>query len=346
MTNEQAVAHGIGRTGRVITAAAVMIAVVFLAFGVSPVFFMKQIAVAQAVGVLIAHRRARRAGRPVRPRRASGSARSSPAPCSSTRRDFNLTRESRARLQARARDPGLRHPAGLRHRPPGRDPGRQQDRPRPDRGRHRRRRRHHLRRPDRASARTCARCCSRLNRAKTLPGRLQALAELRPGQHRARDPAERRAAHRPVDGRARRADRAGVADRPRGAGRARRRLAPATSPRRTTRGFLDDLVTPFRGLERDQNLRADSSLEKLAKLKPVFGKGEAATMTAGNSTPLTDGASAVLLASEEWAAEHGLPVLAYLAALRDRRGRLRARRRGPADGSGVRRAADARARRA
>ena len=55
-------------------------------------------------------------------------------------------------------------------------------------------------------------------------------------------------------------------------------------------------------------------MEKLAKLKPVFGKGEAATMTAGNSTPLTDGASVVLLASEEWAAEHDLPVLAYLTA--------------------------------
>jgi acetyl-CoA C-acetyltransferase len=79
-------------------------------------------------------------------------------------------------------------------------------------------------------------------------------------------------------------------------------------------GFLDDQVTPFRGLERDSNLRADSSVEKLAKLKPVFGKGEAATMTAANSTPLTDGASVVLLASEEWAEEHGHPVLAYLTA--------------------------------
>jgi acetyl-CoA C-acetyltransferase len=78
------------------------------------------------------------------------------------------------------------------------------------------------------------------------------------------------------------------------------------------RGFFDDLITPFQGLERDQNVRPDSSVEKLAKLKPVFGKGEAATMTAANSTPLTDGASAVLLASEEYAAEHGLPVLAYL----------------------------------
>jgi acetyl-CoA C-acetyltransferase len=79
-------------------------------------------------------------------------------------------------------------------------------------------------------------------------------------------------------------------------------------------GFQDDLITPFRGLERDNNLRADSTAEKLAKLKPVFGKGESATMTAGNSTPLTDGASTVLLASEEWAAAHDLKPLAYLTA--------------------------------
>jgi acetyl-CoA C-acetyltransferase len=77
-------------------------------------------------------------------------------------------------------------------------------------------------------------------------------------------------------------------------------------------GWQDDLVTPFNGLERDNNLRPDSSLEKLAKLKPVFGKGEAATMTAGNSTPLTDGASAVLLGSEEWAAAHDLEPLAFV----------------------------------
>jgi acetyl-CoA C-acetyltransferase len=77
------------------------------------------------------------------------------------------------------------------------------------------------------------------------------------------------------------------------------------------RGFFDDLLTPYLGLNRDQNLRPDSSLEKLATLKPVFGRGEGATMTAANSTPLTDGASAVLLASDEWAAEHGLPVLAH-----------------------------------
>jgi acetyl-CoA C-acetyltransferase len=77
------------------------------------------------------------------------------------------------------------------------------------------------------------------------------------------------------------------------------------------RGFFDDLVTPYLGLERDQNLRPDSTVEKLAKLKPVFGKN-GATMTAGNSTPLTDGAAVVLLAGDEWAAERGLPVLAHL----------------------------------
>jgi len=76
-------------------------------------------------------------------------------------------------------------------------------------------------------------------------------------------------------------------------------------------GFFDDLVTPFRGLTRDANLRADSSLEKLAKLGPVFG-GPEGTMTAANSTPLSDGASAVLLASEEWARERELPILAYI----------------------------------
>jgi acetyl-CoA C-acetyltransferase len=78
------------------------------------------------------------------------------------------------------------------------------------------------------------------------------------------------------------------------------------------RGFFDDLVTPFLGLYRDNNLRADSSAEKLATLRPVFGvKGGDATMTAGNSTPLTDGASVVLLSSDEWARARGLTPLAY-----------------------------------
>lgn len=81
------------------------------------------------------------------------------------------------------------------------------------------------------------------------------------------------------------------------------------------RGFFQELVVPFRGLARDQNLRPDSTAGKLAALKPVFGlKDPDPTMTAGNSTPLTDGAALVLLASEEWAQARGLEVLAYLTA--------------------------------
>jgi acetyl-CoA C-acetyltransferase len=76
------------------------------------------------------------------------------------------------------------------------------------------------------------------------------------------------------------------------------------------RGFEADLVTPYLGNERDQNLRPDSTVEKLAKLRPVFG-GEDGTMTAGNSTPLSDGAAAVLLASDEWAQKHGHEPQAY-----------------------------------
>ena len=77
------------------------------------------------------------------------------------------------------------------------------------------------------------------------------------------------------------------------------------------RGFFDDLMTPYLGLTRDNNLRADSTASKLAMLAPVFGRGEGATMTAGNSTPLTDGASMVLLGTDEWAADHQLTPLAY-----------------------------------
>jgi len=78
-------------------------------------------------------------------------------------------------------------------------------------------------------------------------------------------------------------------------------------------GYYDDLVIPYQGADQDNNVRADSSLEKLAKLKPVFDRSAAGTMTAGNSTPLTDGASAVLLASEDWARERSIPALAYLS---------------------------------
>ncbi len=77
-------------------------------------------------------------------------------------------------------------------------------------------------------------------------------------------------------------------------------------------GFFDDMITPFAGLNRDNNLRGDTTLEKLATLKPCFDRDNG-TMTAANSTPLTDGASCVLLASEEWAKARNLPVLAYIS---------------------------------
>ena len=76
-------------------------------------------------------------------------------------------------------------------------------------------------------------------------------------------------------------------------------------------GYMDDLVLPFAGVFRDNNLREDISLDKIATLKPAFDK-ERGTLTAANSTPLTDGAASVLLASEEWAIKRGLPVQAYL----------------------------------
>lgn len=77
-------------------------------------------------------------------------------------------------------------------------------------------------------------------------------------------------------------------------------------------GYMDDLVVPCAGVYRDNNLREDISLDKLSTLKPAFEKSERGTLTAANSTPLTDGASAVLLASEEWATQNGIPVQAYL----------------------------------
>jgi acetyl-CoA C-acetyltransferase len=79
----------------------------------------------------------------------------------------------------------------------------------------------------------------------------------------------------------------------------------------TDRGFFNDMVSPYLGLEQDNNMRRDTSTEKLAKLKPAFDKVNG-SLTAGNSSPLTDGASCLLLASEEWAAANGLPVLAYI----------------------------------
>jgi acetyl-CoA C-acetyltransferase len=151
------------------------------------------------------------------------------------------------------------------------------------------------------------------NRAKSLQGRLAALAKVRPGHLTPAIPANKE----PRTGLSM-GESAALTALEWGIGRAGQdELAVASHHNLAAaydRGFFDDLVTPFQGLERDQNLRPDSSLEKLSTLKPVFGRGEAATMTAANSTPLTDGASAVLLASEEYANQRGLPVLAYLTA--------------------------------
>ncbi|ACZ32114.1 acetyl-CoA acetyltransferase [Xylanimonas cellulosilytica DSM 15894] len=148
--------------------------------------------------------------------------------------------------------------------------------------------------------------------AKTLQGRLKALAKLRPADLKPLTPAtdEPRTGLSMGEHQAVTTARWGVSreDQDQVALASHQNLARAWDE-----GFFDDLVTPFRGLTRDDNLRPDTSLEKLGTLRPVFGKalGTAEpTMTAGNSTPLTDGASAVLLASREWAAAHDLPVLA------------------------------------
>ena len=145
-----------------------------------------------------------------------------------------------------------------------------------------------------------------INRAKSLPSRARNLTRLRPGQVVPELPrnAEPRTGLSMGEHAALMARDWGVTRE------AQDELTVASHQSMAAayeRGFYDDLVTPYLGLERDQNLRPDTSTDKLAKLKPVFGE----TMTAGNSTPLSDGASTVLLASEEWAAERGLPVLAY-----------------------------------
>lgn len=81
-------------------------------------------------------------------------------------------------------------------------------------------------------------------------------------------------------------------------------------------GYFDTLVSPYHGVARDNNVRSDSSLEKLTGLRPVFDKSASGTLTAGNSTPLTDGAAAVFLVSEQYAREHKLPVQAWLTQAR------------------------------
>ncbi|GAY08809.1 acetyl-CoA C-acetyltransferase [Pseudonocardia sp. N23] len=150
-----------------------------------------------------------------------------------------------------------------------------------------------------------------LNSARTLGDRVKLVGKLRPGQIVPEIPrnAEPRTGLSMGEHAAITAKEWGVSREAQDelAAASHRNLAAAYE-----RGFFDDLVTPYLGLTRDDNLRPDSSVEALAKLKAVFGKGEDATMTAGNSTPLTDGAALVLLGSDEWAAAHRLPVLAHV----------------------------------
>jgi acetyl-CoA C-acetyltransferase len=145
------------------------------------------------------------------------------------------------------------------------------------------------------------------NRTKSVPGRIKLLGHLRPHHIVPEIPrnAEPRTGLSMGEHQALTTERMGIAreDQDELTVKSHQALAAAYE-----RGFFDDLVTPYLGLERDQNLRPDTSTDKLAKLKPVFGD----TMTAANSTPLSDGAALVLLAGDEWAAKRGLPVLAHL----------------------------------
>ncbi|MGH1467563.1 MAG: acetyl-CoA C-acetyltransferase [Bdellovibrionales bacterium] len=76
-------------------------------------------------------------------------------------------------------------------------------------------------------------------------------------------------------------------------------------------GFYDDLVCEFNGVKKDSIVRPGTTIEKLSTLRPAFDKSSEGTLTAGNSTALTDGASCVLLADEDYAKENNLPILAY-----------------------------------
>src|SRR5436190_22025196 len=139
-----------------------------------------------------------------------------------------------------------------------------------------------------------------LNRAKTYPDRLKVLARVRPKDVVPEIPrnAEPRIRKSMGDHAALTALEWGITREAQDELAYRSHVNLAKS---YDRGFQQDLITPYLGLEKDQNLRVDTTPEKLARLKPVFGSGETATMTAGNSTPLTDGASTVLLSTDEWA---------------------------------------------
>ena len=150
-----------------------------------------------------------------------------------------------------------------------------------------------------------------LNAAKTPGARARALAGIRPKHLVPEIPrnAEPRTGMSMGDHAAITADRWGISReaQDRMAMESHQNLAAAYD-----RGFFDDLVTPYLGQQRDQNLRPDTDMERLGELPVVFGDKKSGTMTPGNSTPLSDGAATVLLSSEAWARERNVPVLAYL----------------------------------
>ena len=151
-----------------------------------------------------------------------------------------------------------------------------------------------------------------LNRARSIQARLALIARVRPGQIVPRIPRN----EEPRTGLSM-GEHQAISTRRWGIGRAEQDEWAVASHRKLAaayeRGFFDDLLTPYLALDRDQNLRPDSDVEKLATLSPVFGlDGPEPTMTAANSTPLSDGAAAVLMASDDWAGEHKLPVLAHV----------------------------------
>ena len=260
-------------------------------------------------------------------------------------RDRDLTRESVLEHAPRARDARLRRAAGLRHRPRGDDPGRQQDRARADR------------RPASPAAPTppptrrsrstssCARPCSRPTGQRSTAGKLRALARAAPRPDRARDPAQRGAAHRPLDGRALR-DHGRASGASGAPSRTSSRSRSHQQPRRRLRArLLRGPDHPYLGLERDQNLRPDSDAGELAKLKPVFGGA-----AGHDDRRQLDAAQRRRLGGA--ARQRGVGAGARAAGARlpdrgaDRRGRSRAQARRAADGAGLRDAADARPRRA
>ena len=243
-----------------------------------------------------------------------------------------------ARLQARAGDARLRRPAGVRHRARGDDPGRQQDRARPDRVRDRRRRRHHLRRAARAQRGPARACCSRSTAPSRTPGGCARWPSSARSRSCPRSPATPS-----------RAPASRWASTPRswpsewGIGREEQDELAVRSHRNLAAAY--DTGLPRRpgdalssGSSATRTCAPTRASRSWPSSSPVFG-GPEGTMTAGNSTPLSDGASAVLLASEEWAAEHGTARAGATHRRPDRRRRLRAQARGPADGARLRDAA-------